>query len=282
MVSTENPTLVFAPESDTPEWSINNTPLPETVRVTDIQLQHDKLTLTWVCPSQHLSRLRKLSQNEGELEKVDYVDGGWTTFDRSDDGNVFTVSPPRELAPTFLSSDYLVSSYNEQVSDSSGNRIDIQIDFTRREPRELSNYDTSTVGYGTGSYGDRYGSADSAETYSDWYFNLSRGAFQPNTLRVADNTGQDTYDIEMWLGRAETRVFIESLRYLDASAEISVPDGDNFIKDNSKRESNTIEIIPPPDIDNSLEEGDYIATDMRVKSERPYRYNATMSVRRKR
>jgi len=280
MVNTENATLVFAPETDTPEWRINNTPLPETVRVTDIQLQHDRLTLTWICPSQHLSRLRRLSQNEGELEKVDYTDGVWTTFDRSDDGNVFTLSPPRELVPTFLSSDYLVNSYDERVSDSSGNRIRVQIDFTRQEPREISNDDSSTVGYGTAPYGDNYGSDD--VTYSDWYFNLSEGGLQPNTLRVADNTGQDTYDIEMWLGRVESRVFIESLRYLDASAEISVPDGDDFIKDNSRDESNTVEIIPPSDASDSLEEGDYIATDMRLTNERPYRYRATMTVRRKR
>lgn len=232
-----------------------------------IEASHTGLTLTKRTILSNLSDFRKFNDHAGKFDREINSDGSWNVFDRSDGGNIFTVEPPSGQEPTFIKDEFASNGYRETKVNEIGNRVDVRISFVRTTPRDPE--DTGDV-------------LSQSQGSDDWKFEFQHGTVATPDVMRTNQEEIDGISFQMKLDPNQAEVVMENPNYIDAVAEETVPDGNDFIRDNNPDSRNTVTITRPSSKDSEYLPNsgvNYIIRDWRLEWARPKRYTVNMTVR---
>lgn len=235
-----------------------------------IEARHNSLTLHKRVSLSNLSDLRAFNDHAGKFDRIINSDGSWDVIDRSDGGNIVTVSPPSALEGTFVEDDFAIERYQEDKATRIGNTIDVRIRFVRTTPRDPE--DTNDV------------LSESAGS-DDWKLEFQHGTIATPVTFQTNQQEKNDIEMAMNLDADEAEVILENPNYLDAVSVETVPDGDDFIRDNNPDNRNTVTITRPSNANSEYLPNsgvDYIIRKWRLEWSQPLgRYICNMTVRKK-
>lgn len=234
-----------------------------TLELTGVRATHDRLTLSWTGHVTDLDALREFRDHAGDVTKTTDSDGSWEGLDRSDGTNEFSVKPPSSLRPPLDLAKHVVDQYRERGGDA-GLVRDVQVRFLRTGPRDDS------------------ASLSESAASDEWEFQFSEGTIATTDVTAADAGPEGDVEFRARLDTDQTTVVLTSLTRLDAVSVEPVPDGDDFVRDNSPNSTNTVTINRPTDLGSEYlpDEGDYVVRDMTVRKDQPYRWVVDFTARK--
>lgn len=244
------------------QWTIGNT---QPAEITDFRLTYDRLRLDWVVSLTEIDDVRRFADDAGEYDKLVDSDGAWRALDDSlDDGNTYSVKPPGELLPPLDGAVFVVDNYDES-SRPAGHIKEVTAEFVRTEP-----YDKVGV-IVTESAGP-----------DQWEFAFSDGAIATQHVTRADTGAQEDIGMHLELDADQAAVVKESARTLDAVTVEEIPDGDDFVRDNSPGSENTVDITRPSNLSSDWFEtnGEYVVRDWSLTQRGLGVYEVTLTVRK--
>lgn len=250
------------------DWTFDNVPTELSKRqVTDVTVTPTALELTWLSHITGISDLRTFNDFAGDTSRIVQSDGGWTTIDTAlDDSNTVTVSPPKSLIPTIVSDTFLVEDYVES-DRAAGNVSDVRVTLMRKKPRDP---ESSTV------------LVQTQDTDDEWKFVFYYGTITPVLVQRTDQEDEKNVRLEMNVSSEQAEVIFESANRLDAVSEETVPDGDDFLRDNHPDNRNTVTIHKATNADPAhipTDGADYVVQTWRARFDMPFRWDVTMEVR---
>lgn len=236
-------------------------PLPGTT--IGYQFTHSSLTLDKRVDVADLDEFRKLNDNTGDTKKVVYADGSWIVVDQSGTGNSLTVTPPKSVTPTFIKDKYFIKSYRENQLAERG-LFDVKITLEREEPRDPE--DTSDVLSQTRSTGQ-------------WKFDFAHGTIATRNVTADTQSDNDKVSVDMTLEPEQAEVIMEAPTYLEAVSIETVPDGDDFVRDNNSNNRNTVDVTSPSNIhSNFFTDGKYAVERWTLEPTPEPTYDVSMDI----
>jgi hypothetical protein len=221
-------------------WTIDGTDL----EANSLSVTHRTLTLGAEVTTS-VDHWRQYDRSGG-LQVVGGANGDYRAFDTSGGAQgPITVTPPTEWSPApFGAIEVFVEDYSE--SQVAPGRFEIELSFQR----------ASNIGRDVSDPGQA----------GTWEFGFSRGTIGldgalDEQVLVAERDGDsvgDTWTLPLLLSDQQARVVIESLSHVGATAERTVPDGQNYVVDTTTTDRNTVELITPPRA--TVQSGTYVAT----------------------
>lgn len=222
-------------------WSIDGTDL----EADSLSLDHQTLTLG----SEVTTSIDHWRQYDraGDFEVVNGANGDFRAFDTSGGAQgPVTITPPTEWSPApFGSVEALVESYSE--SQIAPGRFEIELSFQRTT--NISRDATDPGGTGAWEFGFSLGT-----------IGLNGGGLDEQVL-VAERDGDPTdgaWTLPLLLDDQQARIVMESLSHVGATAERTVPDGENFRIDTTTNQKNTVSLTTPSRA--TVQDGTYVAT----------------------
>jgi hypothetical protein len=180
---------------------------------------------------------------------IDDANGEWETVPDSGGTAVdVAFAPPDRLRPPLERGTFYVRSYRESPGRA-GQTNRVTARFVRETPRETpSDLPSQTAGS------------------DEWAFNFETGTIATQYVRRAAQAGQDRANLELALTAEQAEVILSVPNQVDAVSEEQVPDGDDFVRDNTEDDVQTVTINRPADYEPKWwpDDGDYVVTGWRV------------------
>lgn len=235
--------------------------------ITDFNVKYDTLELEWLISVDTLDTVRQFRTHAGDYEVNTYSDGRWTVIDTSYDlNNSYTIKPPKGFLGLLEPSEYAVDSY-EESGTKSGTRGTASVTLKRYHDRDVSD--------------DVWNESPNDD---EWYFEFSRGSFATKHVHATDLESKNDAQFTVRLDFDQAQVPVWSATRLDTVSVEKVEDGDDFIRDNSPNNRNTVTITRPSDMQTHWlpNNGDYIVREWSVTYDAQLDvYDLTMTVRKK-
>ena len=233
-------------------WAINaQYPIPATEEVRT----YDQLSLTMRAKkSQVVDVLRPLfDASSGEVDVIEKSGGSYESFDTSQSGNEFTITPAHRQRPTRVPRNYLVDKYDEQIVDQKGDEYQVSVDFVPEKTREP---DEEYEGREESDHEFVFQKREPEQ----WQFVMHSGTIATKSITKDIKRGKDGVNLRMVMKPKQTQIFEESASYVEGITEREIPDGDNKWDDGSPGSRNTTYIVPPEASAGVFDEGNYRIT----------------------
>ena len=233
-------------------WTINaQYPIPATEEVRT----YDQLSLTMRAKkSQVVDVLRPLfDASSGEVDVIEKSGGSYESFDTSQSGNEFTITPAHRQRPTRVPRNYLVDKYDEQIVDQKGDEYQVSVDFVPEKTREP---DEEYEGRKESDHEFVFQKREPEQ----WQFVMHSGTIATKSITKDIKRGKDGVNLRMVMKPKQTQIFEESASYVEGITEREIPDGDNKWDDGSPGSRNTTYIVPPEASAGVFDEGNYRIT----------------------
>lgn len=243
------------------EWLLEGEPLPEVI---DEVATHRGVAFTFRASTQTLlDRLRKLKDDEDKVTVLVDDGGGYSSVERADGGNTFTLDPPERRRPLRRAGSAHVRSYEENLVSAEVGEWDVTVDFVHsghRTDRPVITVDEQTTDdgievsftvpgtLGTGSWwalSTRYDELRSSRVSAD--------------LVGTGEDGVERVELQATLSFEQAHMLEAALARLDGARVQSVPDAPNTPRDETADGGNTLTITPPDDTpENVISAGDHV------------------------
>lgn len=225
-------------------WAVNGS---EQVSIVDMTMTHDELRLTYQVNTANVTEIRAFGDNAGDYRQVVDSDGSWEVIDMSSGNNRFSVSPPISLEPPLDTGKYAVASYSEEGANAGFTRR-IQVRFIKYKPRDVI-----------------YTTNQSAAS-DEWQFDFVEGTISTRHVQQVDEDDEDSYTLTLGVDADAAGIIIGSVNRVDAVSVEEIPDGDDFVRDNSSGDRNTVTITRPSDLSSYWlpANGDYVVTSWQL------------------
>jgi hypothetical protein len=233
-------------------WTINaQYPIPATEEVRT----YDQLSLTMRAKkSQVVDVLRPLfDAASGEVDVIEKSGGSYESFDTSQSGNEFTITPAHGQRPTRVPRNYLVDKYDEQIVDQKGDEYQVSVDFVPEKTREP---DEEYEGREESDHEFVFQKREPEQ----WQFVMHSGTIATKSITKDIKRGKDGVNLRMVMKPKQTQIFEESASYVEGITGREIPDGDNKWDDESPGSRNTTYIVPPEASAGVFDEGNYRIT----------------------
>ena len=233
-------------------WAINaQYPIPATEEVRT----YDQLSLTMRAKkSQVVDVLRPLfDAASGEVDVIEKSGGSYESFDTSQSGNEFTITPAHRQRPTRVPRNYLVDKYDEQIVDQKGDEYQVSVDFVPEKTREP---DEEYEGREESDHEFVFQKREPEQ----WQFVMHSGTIATKSITKDIKRGKDGVNLRMVMKPKQTQIFEESASYVEGITGREIPDGDNKWDDESPGSRNTTYIVPPEASAGVFDEGNYRIT----------------------
>jgi len=233
-------------------WAINaQYPIPATEEVRT----YDQLSLTMRAKkSQVVDVLRPLfDASSGEVDVIEKSGGSYESFDTSQSGNEFTITPAHRQRPTRVPRNYLVDKYDEQIVDQKGDEYQVSVDFVPEKTREP---DEEYEGREESDHEFVFQKREPEQ----WQFVMHSGTIATKSITKDIKRGKDGVNLRMVMKPKQTQIFEESASYVEGITGREIPDGDNKWDDESPGSRNTTYIVPPEASAGVFDEGNYRIT----------------------
>lgn len=260
-------------------YLLDGLPLPTQTREI---ATHQTLTLGFRVTTKVLKNvLRPLKTDEDQTSILSKDDGGFSSVDRADGSNTYTLTPPPRRQPLRREGTYHVQRYEEDLVSEDVGEWQVEVEFAPAgnrmdvktiEPGSTQN-DTSTggdaggtLGASTGfTLGGEYGATigNQGQGVPEDYWGLTTRYGTISTDRVdADflGTGRDgveRYELTARLEFEQAWSFESALSRLGGSRVRQVPDGTNVVVDDTSDDANTLDVSVPYGQD-AVSAGEYI------------------------
>lgn len=192
-----------------------------------------------------------------DVETVVGADGAFRALDRSGGAqSPITVSPPANDEPTpFDRFEALVVDYAETQEAPGVFSVDLEVVRTSNRPRTVASAGFGLV-FDVGSPSRNWPSAP-------WQLDFSQGTIglAEDQVLLSELDGDATageWVLPILLDDIRARILMESLSHVDATAERTVPDGQNYVVDTTSNDTNTVELVTPSRA--TVQSGTYVAT----------------------
>jgi len=211
-----------------------------------------------------LDVLRDLQPGAGDLRVIDDANGEWETV--ADSGGTavdVNLSLPERLRPPLEPGTFYVRSYRESPGRA-GQTNRVTARFVRETPRETpTDLPTQTAGS------------------DEWSFSFETGTIATQYVRRAAQAGQDRASLELALTNEQAEVILTVPNQVDAVSEEQVPDGDDFVRDNTEDDVQTVTINRPSNLDAKWwpDDGDYVVERWQITDFGPPRVLVELDVR---
>lgn len=214
-------------------------------------------------------RLSSYLGNEGKLDRMVYSNGEFKTIDRSIDGNTISLDPPNSmLGPLSRDETYFIADSNKRVADQTGDQTEFTLSLVLENERTKD---------------DPGAQRRSTRASDEWAFDLSQGD-KLTTTRVSSEKSQSGSDgifsdsITAYFTDLQTRLFIQNVSRIDSVETREVPDGSNFLEDNSPQGRNVIDVTTPDGGSNFFTPDTYVCGGWQAVWFNDAYYEVTMSL----
>lgn len=224
-------------------WLVDGALLPT---ATSESVSHRTLSLAFRVTTQDLlNTLRALKANEGQVSVLATDDGGYTSVDRANGGNTFSLVPPATRRPLRRETDYHVQRYEEDLVSQRVDEWTVELEVTPSASRS----DAPSIGEAaaTDEWGltTRYGTIATARVDAGF---LGTGA-----------DGVERFELTARLSFTQAHVLEAALARLGGVRVRAVVDESNQAVDDTSSDANTITVASPtPSV---VPDGDYVVLE---------------------
>lgn len=226
--------------------------------VYEVTRMFDTLKMKFASGEQNMNDIvRPMYTNAGRSRTISLSSGLARAIDLTkNEKNTYTLLPPYPIEPPFDKQEFVLSKYNESISDNKGDKYDVELVFKPKYPIESKKYKNKYA-------------INQNQTPNQWNFEFRTGNIA--TVSVQSNIestvkkGVKLSTVNLVLSNRQSRVIKQNLIYNGSTYIENPSDGESYIVDGNKDKRNTIEINPPSD-NHEIESGDYIVHDWRIET----------------